>query len=86
MVLICLDCEGQLALSSASGDHRSSRECALARRYIGNHFKETLRLDQLAQLAHVNKYYLAYALHREFNALPLLFYLQTGGREPLPPA
>ena len=38
-----------------------------------NHFKEDLKLDQLAQLAHVNKYYLAHAFRQEFGTSPISY-------------
>ena len=41
------------------------------RRYIDNHFKEDLKLEQLARLAHINKYYLAHTFRREFGVSPI---------------
>ena len=38
-----------------------------------NHFKENLTLDQLAGLAHINKYYLSHAFRREFNISPISY-------------
>lgn len=71
VVLIRLRRQEDVSLSSESRDSRSSRECGLVRRYIDNHFKEHLTLEQLAQLAHVNKYYLAHTFRREFGASPI---------------
>ena len=59
------------ALSSPTVEPKSSRECDLVRRYIDNHFKENLNLDQLAALVHVNKYHLAHAFRREFDTSPI---------------
>lgn len=71
VTLIRLGRQEELSLEPESSDSRVSRECGLVRRYIDNHFKENLSLDQLAQLAHVNKYYLAHAFRREFGASPI---------------
>lgn len=71
VILIRLNRQRDAALSGESSDARSSRECALVRRYIDNHFKENLNLDQLARLAHLNKYYLAHAFRREFGVSPI---------------
>lgn len=71
VVLIRLTRQNMLSLSGEPADPRSSRECALVRRYIDNHFKENLKLDQLAQLVHVNKYYLAHTFRREFGVSPI---------------
>lgn len=50
---------------------RGSRECDLVRRYIDNHFKENLSLDQLSAIARINKYYLVHAFRKEFNTSPI---------------
>ena len=71
VVLIRLNRQQDAALSGESSGGRSSRECVLVRRYIDNHFKENLSLDQLAQLAHLNKYYLSHAFRREFGVSPI---------------
>ena len=73
VALIRLGRQEELSLEPESSDSRVSRECGLVRRYIDNHFKENLSLDQLAQLAHVNKYYLAHAFRREFGASPISY-------------
>ncbi|MCI9001690.1 MAG: AraC family transcriptional regulator [Oscillibacter sp.] len=71
VVLVRLNRQQDAALSGESSGARSSRECGLVRRYIDNHFKENLSLDQLAQLAHLNKYYLAHSFRREFGVSPI---------------
>ena len=70
-VLVLLERQENLDLGSEPESPRVSRECGIVRRYIDNHFKENLSLDQLAQLAHVNKYYLAHAFRREFGVSPI---------------
>jgi len=73
VVLIRMSRQEDLSLGSEPAQSGVSRECALARRYIDNHFKENLSLDQLARLAHVNKYYLAHAFRREFGVSPISY-------------
>lgn len=58
-----------------------SRECSLVRQYIDNHFKENLSLDQLAELAHVSKYYLAHAFRRAFGTSPISYLISRRIRE-----
>lgn len=48
-----------------------NRQCAAVKRYIDLHFKEALTLDQLAEDAHMNKYYLAHAFKREYGTSPI---------------
>lgn len=55
------------------GGNKANRECELVRRYIDNHFKENLRLDELACLAHINKYYLSHAFQKEFGTSPISY-------------
>ena len=63
-----------LSLSAATATStKSNRECELVRRYIDNHFKENLRLDDLAALAHINKYYLSHTFQKEFGISPISY-------------
>ena len=48
-----------------------NRQCAAVRRYIDMHFKEALTLEQLAEEAHMNKYYLSHAFKREYGVSPI---------------
>ena len=48
-----------------------NRQCAAVKRYIDLHFKETLTLEQLAEDAHMNKYYLSHAFKREYGISPI---------------
>ncbi len=48
-----------------------NRQCAAVRRYIDLHFKEPLTLEQLAEDAHMNKYYLSHAFKREYGISPI---------------
>ena len=48
-----------------------NRQCAAVKRYIDLHFKEALSLDQLAEDAHMSKYYLSHAFKREYGVSPI---------------
>ena len=48
-----------------------NRQCATVRRYIDLHFKEPLTLEQLAEEAHMNKYYLSHTFKREYGVSPI---------------
>lgn len=52
---------------TASGN----RQCAAVKRYIDLHFKEALTLEQLAEEAHMNKYYLSHTFKREYGVSPI---------------
>ena len=53
----------------------SNNQCAAVRRYIDAHFKEPLTLDKLAEVARVNKYYLAHSFKEEFGVSPITYQL-----------
>ena len=71
VILIRLGRLGEAALSGEPAGPRTTRECDLVRRYIDNHFKESLTLEQLAELAHLNKYYMAHTFRREVGVSPI---------------
>lgn len=47
-----------------------SKECAAAKRYIDENYSESITLDKLAEIAHVNKYYLSHSFKNEYNFSP----------------
>ena len=53
--------------------HHVSKECTAVRRYIDTHFKENLTLDQLAEVAHLNKYHMSHAFTREYGISPISY-------------
>lgn len=73
VILLWLLRQDNLTLTAAAADRRSSRECDLVRRYIDDHFKENLTLDQLAALAHINKYHLVHTFRKEYNTSPISY-------------
>ena len=48
-----------------------NRQCATVKRYIDLHFKEPMTLDQLAEDAHMDKYYLSHVFKREYGTSPI---------------
>lgn len=60
-----------LAVSAESQVVSGNRQCAAVRRYIDLHFKEALTLEQLADEAHMNKYYLSHTFKREYGVSPI---------------
>lgn len=73
MLLLRLMRREDFLLSAAPVAAKANRECDQVRRYIDNHFKENLSLDQLAALVHINKYYLSHAFRKEFNVSPISY-------------
>ena len=48
-----------------------NHQCAVVKRYIDQHFKEALTLEQLAEEAHMNKFYLSHAFRKEYGVSPI---------------
>lgn len=48
-----------------------NQQCAAVKRYIDQHFKESLTLEQLAEEAHMNKFYLSHAFKKEYGVSPI---------------
>ncbi len=46
---------------------RITNECAIAKRYIDAHFSEDISLDFLAELVHLNKYYIAHSFAEAYG-------------------
>ena len=45
--------------------------CSSTKRYIDTHYQDKLTLEQLADISHVNKYYLAHAFTKEYGISPI---------------
>lgn len=73
VILLRLRRREDFALDRSPVGPRVSRACDLVRRYIDNHFKEDLSLDQLAEMAHISKYYLAHIFQEEFHTSPISY-------------
>lgn len=71
VLLIRLMRRTDFSLIPAPPRKRSSKECAAVRRYIDGHFKESISLDLLSELTHVNKYYMVHAFSKEYGVSPI---------------
>ena len=60
----------QLQKSPARSDNR---ECAEIKRYIDTNYRESITLDKLAGMAHLNKYYLSHAFQKEYGISPITY-------------
>ncbi len=66
---------------TVSASKKSSKECAAVKRYIDSSYKENITLDTLADLTHMNKYYLVHAFHRENGVSPITYLIKRRIRE-----
>ncbi|MEG0339001.1 MAG: AraC family transcriptional regulator [Oscillospiraceae bacterium] len=66
---------------SATSVRKTNKECAEIKRYIDTNYPENITLDLLANLTHVNKYYLVHAFHKEFNISPINYLISRRIKE-----
>lgn len=60
---------------------RSNKECAAVKRYLNENYTENITLDQLAELAHVNKFYLVHSFNKEYGISPINYLIRRRIRE-----
>ncbi len=58
-----------------------SQECAAVRRHIEERYYDDLSLDVLAEIAHINKYYLVHAFRKEYGITPINYLIERRIRE-----
>lgn len=71
MLVIRLMRSTDLAVPTEPQIIAGNQQCAAVKRYIDLHFKESLTLDQLADKAHINKYYLGHIFKQEYGVSPI---------------
>lgn len=72
IILICILGNRQLGVSPAATGYISP-ECAAVKNYIDSHFREALTLEELAEAAHQNKYYVAHTFRESFGISPIRY-------------
>lgn len=59
-----------LSLQVEETPRSDSRECVEIKRYLDSNYREDISLDALAEIAHINKYYLAHTFQKSMASLP----------------
>lgn len=72
VLLVFISRELHLSVISDS-TFRISKECALAKRYIDTNYAQNITLDTLAELTHINKYYLAHSFASCIGQSPISY-------------
>ena len=60
-----------LSLQVEETPRSDSRECVEIKRYLDSNYREDISLDALAEIAHINKYYLAHTFQKEYGISPI---------------
>lgn len=69
-LLIFISRDQNLSIISDS-IYKISRECALAKRYIDTNYAQEITLDTLAEITHINKFYLAHSFSDYMGRSPI---------------
>ena len=56
---------------------KSSRECIKLKQYMEANYNQNITLDTLAQVAHLNKYYMVHAFTRQFGCSPMNYLMEV---------
>ncbi|MEG1846957.1 MAG: AraC family transcriptional regulator [Lachnospiraceae bacterium] len=62
-------------------DGRDHKDCSLAKKYIDANYPENITIDFLAELTHLNKFYLMHAFVREYGISPINYLIVRRIRE-----
>jgi AraC-like DNA-binding protein/mannose-6-phosphate isomerase-like protein (cupin superfamily) len=64
-----------------TSSEKISKDVAFVKNYIKQHFREEINLDTLAEVGHINKYYLAHSFKKAFGVSPIEYLIQIRIRE-----
>lgn len=72
VLLVYISRKQKLSVISESS-FQLSKECAIAKRYIDTNYAQDITLDSLADLTHINKYYLAHSFTECIGQSPISY-------------
>ena len=75
-VLLIHITRGQKLTITNSIDIQLSKECLQIQHYLDHHYGDIINLDTLAEITHMNKYYLAHVFTRYVGISPMRYLLQ----------
>ncbi|WP_018527432.1 AraC family transcriptional regulator [Alkalispirochaeta alkalica] len=61
---------------SISPPRKACKECARVKEYIDQNMKSDINLDQLAKIAHLNKYYMSHTFTKTYGISPINYLLE----------
>lgn len=64
-----------------TSNQKISKDIAFIKNYIKQHFREKINLDILAEVGHINKYYLSHSFKKSVGISPIEYLIQTRIRE-----
>lgn len=80
IVLLKMMRKKNFSLEKTSSE-KISKDMAYIKNYIRQHFREEINLDILAEVGHINKYYLSHSFKKAFGVSPIEYLIQMRIRE-----
>ena len=81
IIVILLTRQSNFETTLAPIPKNATRLCATVRRYIDSHYKEKITLDILADIVHINKYYMVHAFSEEYGMSPMNYLINCRIKE-----
>lgn len=75
-ILVLMILRHQQVIPTSVSNAKMTKECSIIKRYLDSHFSESIQLDTLAHMAHMNKYYLVHAFTRYTGVSPMNYLIQ----------
>lgn len=75
-LLIWLVRSAHFKMRTCDNARSRTKECVTIKRYLDENFRENTSLDQLADMVHINKYYLAHTFQKEYGISPITYLMQ----------
>lgn len=81
ILMVRLSRRAGISMTLAPAASRTNKECAMIRRYLDVHFKESISLDQLAEMTHLSKYHMVRSFTQEYGVSPINYLISRRIRE-----
>ena len=81
IIMVQLIRSASVSLTQTRSRFPVNRQCAAARQYIDQHYKESITLDILAEKVSINKFYMAHAFKQEYGVSPINYMILCRIRE-----
>lgn len=75
-LLIWLVRSAHFQMRASDNARGRTKECVTIKRYLDENFRENTSLDQLADMVHINKYYLAHTFQKEYDISPITYLMK----------
>ncbi len=75
-ILLILIMRNQQIIPTSVSNAKMTKECSVIKRYLDSNFSDPINLDSLAEMTHMNKYYMAHAFTKYTGISPMNYLMQ----------